>query len=250
MSATRLIVQGDDFGMCHAVNEGIVRAFDEGVLTQASTMAPCPWIEEAAAEARQREIPIGVHSTLTSEWDHLRWRPITAGASLAESDGSMHRTLEGAMRSVDAADGAAELRAQTERLIELGLAPRYLDCHMGPTSIEAFGEACRAFELPFLYPLVPEAMKLDSIAMLSPMPSDEKKPWLLDRLENLTPGLHLIVAHPGTPGPELRSLAHPNAENRIWAEEYRASDLEVLLDPEVKDRIEALGIELVAVGDI
>jgi predicted glycoside hydrolase/deacetylase ChbG (UPF0249 family) len=68
----RLIVQGDDFGMCHAVNVGTMQAFQEGILTQASTMAACPWFTEAAALARESGIPLGVHQTLTCEWDFLR----------------------------------------------------------------------------------------------------------------------------------------------------------------------------------
>ena len=82
MAAKRLIVQADDFGMCHAVNQGIAQSFQSGILTQASAMAPCPWIPEAAALAKQLKIPIGAHGTLTCEWDHLRWRPLTPGASL------------------------------------------------------------------------------------------------------------------------------------------------------------------------
>jgi hypothetical protein len=45
MSGTRLVIQADDFGMCHAVNEGIERTFLEGVLTQTTAMPPCPWAE-------------------------------------------------------------------------------------------------------------------------------------------------------------------------------------------------------------
>ena len=43
MSEIRLVVQGDDLGMCRAVNEGIALAAIDGVLTQASVMAPTPW---------------------------------------------------------------------------------------------------------------------------------------------------------------------------------------------------------------
>jgi hypothetical protein len=153
------------------------------------------------------------------------------------------------MAKLDAAEAAAELNAQAKQLQALGLSLRYFDCHMGPTSVDAFGEVCRAFDLPFLYPLVPERVELGSIAMLSPMPADQKKPWLLDRLAGFGPGRHLIVTHPGVAGPELRSLAAPGVENRVWAEEYRVSDLDVLLDADVGRRIDELEIELVAVGD-
>jgi len=250
VAAKRLIVQADDFGMCHAVNQGIAQSFRSGILTQASAMAPCPWIREAAAVAAQIEIPIGVHGTLTCEWDHLRWRPLTAGASLSEADGTMHRTLESAIEKLDADEAANELASQVDLLRDVGMIPSYLDCHMGPSTREGFEEVCRRSDLPFLYPLIEGCLKLDSIAMLSPLPAEEKKPWLLERLEGIEVGVHLIVTHPAVASPELRAITRPDAENFCWAEENRASDLEVLLDPEVAARVEKLGIELVAVADL
>lgn len=250
MTAKRLVVQADDFGMCHAVNLGIAESFRSGILTQTSTMAPCSWISEAVALACELEIPIGAHGTLTCEWDHLRWRPLTSGASLRESDGTMHRTLEGAIAKIDDAEAADELSAQIECLQAYGLEPSYLDCHMGPSTHEGFEQACRRFNLPFLYPLIDECVTFESIAMMSPMPANEEKPWLLDRLEGLEPGVHLIVTHPAVDDPELRSIARPDAENYCWAEANRTSDLNVLLDREVAALIETLEIELVSVADL
>jgi predicted glycoside hydrolase/deacetylase ChbG (UPF0249 family) len=80
----QLAVQGDDFEMCHTVNTGTVQAFREGILTQASTMVPCPWFWEAADPAKRHRIPLGIHSTLTCEWDGL----LRAAERLA--DGSAH----------------------------------------------------------------------------------------------------------------------------------------------------------------
>ena len=250
MTATQLIVQADDFGMCHAINQGIAQSFQYGIVTQTSVMAPCPWISEAVALAMDLDLPVGTHGTLTCEWDFLRWRPLTDGRSLSESDGTMHRTLEGAIEKVDGAEAADELCAQVENLRAAGLEPSYLDCHMGPSTREGFSEACRRSGLQFIYPLIDECLKFDSIAMLSPMPAEQKKPWLIDRLENFEPGVHLIATHPAVDDPELRSIARPEAENYCWAEENRTSDLAVLLDTEVADRIEALGIELISVGDL
>jgi hypothetical protein len=250
MTSKRLIVQADDFGMCHAVNQGIAQGFQSGIVTQASAMAPCPWISEAAALARELELPVGAHGTLTCEWDHLRWRPLTPGSSLVEADGTMHRTLEGAISRIDGAEAADELCAQVDCLKAIGLNAIYLDCHMGPSTSEGFSEACRRSSLPFIYPLIDECLKLDSIAMMSPMPAEEKKPWLISRLEGLEAGVHLIVTHPAVDDPELRSIARPDAENFCWAEENRTSDLAVLLDPEISARIDALGIDLVSVADL
>ena len=250
MSTKRLIIQGDDFGMCHAVNQAIAQGFQAGMITQASTMAPCPWASEATALAIELNIPIGVHGTLTCEWDYLRWRPLTTGDSLREKDGTMHRTLEGAIANIDANEAADELNAQFEFLKDSGLTPSYLDCHMGPSTREGFEQASRRFDLPFLYPMIDGCLELDSIAMLSPMPGDQKKPWLLDRLRNLEPGVHLIVTHPAVDSPELRSIGRSDALNYCWAEENRTSDLTVLLDPEVASLIQSLDIELVSVADL
>lgn len=250
MAATQLIIQADDFGMCHAVNQGIAQSFQSGILTQTSMMAPCPWISEAAALAIDLDLPVGTHGTLTCEWDYLRWRPLTHGRSLVESDGTMHRTLEGAIEKVDGAEATEELCAQVESLRAFGLKPGYLDCHMGPSTREGFSEACRLSGLRFIYPLVDECFSFESIAMLSPMPAEQKKPWLIDRLEGFEPGVHLIVTHPAVADAELRSIARPDADNYCWAEKNRTSDLAVLLDSEVAARIEALGIELVSVEDL
>jgi len=250
MSDRRLIIQGDDFGMCHAVNRGIAQSFQSGILTQASAMAPCPWISEAAALANELEIPVGVHGTLTCEWDHLRWRPLTAGASLSESDGTMHRTLEAAIERIDAHEAASELGAQIDALAAFGLNPSYVDCHMGPGSRGGFEQACRRFDLPFLYPLIEPSLEFGSISMMSPMPAEQKKPWLLERLDAMEDGVHLIVTHPAVDDPELRHIARPDADNFVWAEPNRTSDLAVLLDPEVASRIQALGVDLVSVHDL
>ena len=250
MTRKQLIIQADDFGMCHAVNLGIAESFRNGILTQTSAMAPCPWISEAAALTAELGIPIGAHGTLTCEWDYLRWGSLTAGQSLVEADHTMHRTLEGAIQSVDGKEAADELCAQIESLRVMGMNPSYLDCHMGPSTREGFSEACTRSGLSFLYPLIDECLTFDSIAMMSPLPAEEKKPWLMERLEGLEAGVHLIVTHPAVDDPELRSIARPDSENYCWAEPNRTSDLVVLLDPDVAARIDALEIELVSVADL
>ena len=162
----------------------------------------------------------------------------------------MHRTLDGAIAGLDAGEATAELSAQFESLRAVGLVPSYVDCHMGPSTREGFENVCRSFDLPFLYPMIEPCLHFESIAMLSPMRGEDKKPWLIERLENFEPGLHLIVTHPAVDDSELRSIARPDAENFCWAEPNRSTDLEVLLDPDVAERIETLGIELVCVADL
>lgn len=246
----RLIVQADDFGMCHAVNTGVVRAFEEGIVTQTSVMAPCPWIGEAISLAKSLGIPAGMHCTLTCEWEHLRWGPITAGESLRDADGGFWRTVAGAREHVNAAEARAELAAQADRLLAAGLPLHYFDAHMGPTCPSAFEHVCVQYGRPFMYPLGPAFVALDSIEMLSAHPGDEKRDWLLGYLDGLEAGLHFIVSHPGEAGEELRSLTPQANDNHAWAETIRASDLEILCDAAMRRAVEARGIELVSVADL
>ena len=76
--ARLLILNADDFGMCHAVNEAIRRALQQGVLRSTTLMAPCPWAPHAMHFLRDHpEIAFGIHLTVLSEWPGYRWGPLT-----------------------------------------------------------------------------------------------------------------------------------------------------------------------------
>jgi predicted glycoside hydrolase/deacetylase ChbG (UPF0249 family) len=57
-----LVVMSDDFGMCEAVNEGIVRASVDGILTDTNLMAPCAAFQEACGLARRHSRSGGCRS--------------------------------------------------------------------------------------------------------------------------------------------------------------------------------------------
>jgi chitin disaccharide deacetylase len=248
-SDVRLIVRADDFGMCHAVNQGILHGFTEGIVTQSSVMVPCPWFTEAAALIAEHRIPVGVHQTLTCEWDYLRWRPITAGPSLVGEDGTFLRTVAEARDAITHADAVAELTAQAARFVAAGLDMQYLDIHMGAVAPDAYAAVAEDLGQLFLYSAVARSRGLSSIAGLSERDAVEKKPWLLAYLAGLTAGTHMLVCHPATGGDELRSITGDQSPVVRWAEEYRISDLAVVTDPEVRAAVAAHGIELTTVAE-
>ena len=55
----RLIFNADDFGMTRGVNEGIVRAHREGILTSATLMANGLAFDDAAKKALENDILVG-----------------------------------------------------------------------------------------------------------------------------------------------------------------------------------------------
>jgi hypothetical protein len=236
--------------MCHAVNEGTVRAFTDGILTQASTMVPCPWFTEAADLAGAHGLPLGIHQTLTCEWDYLRWRPLTAGPSLVGDDGAtMRRTVADAHANIAHDDAVAELTAQAERFLAHGLSIGYFDVHMGLIAGPAYEAVSKAYGRPFLYPTLSTSLSFASIKGLSERDADTKKDWIIGWFERLQPGIHLLVCHCATPGDEMSSITKPDSIPYRWAEEYRKSDLETLTDPDVRDAAEKFGIDLVNVAE-
>jgi chitin disaccharide deacetylase len=245
----RLVVRGDDFGMCHAVNLGIERAFLDGIVTTASTMAPCPWFGEAVRIANDNGIRLGVHQTLTCEWDYFRWRPVTGGRSLAGADGTFHLSVELAQQHARYDEVVPELVAQVDQFASVWHRPDYLDHHMGAALPDAYTEVAARTGVIYLYD-DPVRRSLASINELSPREAPGKKAWMLSYLRGLAPGAHVLICHPAVDSPELRSLTGPDSVPYRWAAGYRVSDLEVLTDPDVRELVEELGITLCTVADL
>lgn len=129
-----VIFHVDDVGMCHGANRGFLTLAERGLVTCGSVMVPCPWFREIAeAAAADPALDLGVHLTLTSEWEHYRWAPISTvsrASGLIDGDGYFWRDVESLRRHLvpDAAEG--ELRAQIERARSAGLQPTHIDAHM------------------------------------------------------------------------------------------------------------------------
>ena len=64
-SHRRLIVNADDFGRSHGINQAVIRAHHQGILTSASLMVNEPGLEEAVQLAREHpRLGVGLHLTL------------------------------------------------------------------------------------------------------------------------------------------------------------------------------------------
>lgn len=248
--SVRLVVQGDDLGMCRAVNEGIATAFTDGILTQTSVMAPTPWFGEGAAMAKRLSIVTGLHLTLTCEWDYLRWAPLSPGASLRDPDGGFKRTVEEAAQG-NADDAVVEANAQIDRALAAGLELSYVDPHMGVSLLPAYEAACARLGKRFMYENVAPHHTWDSpVIWLSLMSRRDRGARFAEVLEQLPDGTHMVMAHPATSTDELRALTPSDAPNYFWAEPTRIADLEALCAPEVRTVIESRNIELVSAADL
>jgi len=136
----QIVIHHDDLGGSHGANMAFVALWDMGLVTSGSVMVPCPWFPEIAAIARARpELDLGVHLTLTSEFEMFRWRPLTGvrDNGLCDGDGFFWRDVAHA-RNADPAAVEAELRAQIETALAAGIDATHLDSHMGAVWMPEF----------------------------------------------------------------------------------------------------------------
>ena len=127
-----LIVNADDYGMCHAANEAVAELFEGGWLKSSTIMMPCPAAKEAVDfSIAHPEYAIGVHLTLTSEWGEYRWKPLTGGKSLIDEDGYMWHESDQVEKNATYEDIEREIRAQIDLAHEMGMRPSHIDNHMG-----------------------------------------------------------------------------------------------------------------------
>src|SRR5947208_2773890 len=69
-----LIIHADDLGVSHSENEASIAALQNGSVSSASIMVPCPWFPEIANYAAQHPTAdLGLHLTLTAEWKFYKW---------------------------------------------------------------------------------------------------------------------------------------------------------------------------------
>ncbi len=155
-----LIVTADDFGASAAVNQAVITAWEQGILTSASLMVTGAAADEAVALARARPgLAVGLHLVLTEGRPCL---PPEMVPALVGADGCFPRRLvwTGVRWFLSPAARAQiqrEIRAQVGRFQQTGLRLDHLDSHhhfhLHPVVFEALLTAAeeagvRALRLP------------------------------------------------------------------------------------------------------
>src|SRR5687768_1560038 len=147
----RLIVRGDDMGYSHAGNEALIRAYKEGIETSIEVIVPSPWFPEAVKMLQENpNVDVGIHLAITSEWDNVKWRPVSACPSIRDADGYFFPMIRPNPNYPGQAimeqewklqDIEMEFRAQIE--LALKKIPRisHISGHMGCTNFDRAVEA-------------------------------------------------------------------------------------------------------------
>jgi predicted glycoside hydrolase/deacetylase ChbG (UPF0249 family) len=255
--ARLLIINADDFGMCHAVNEAVFRALQEGVLRSTTLMAPCPWALHAMHFlADHPEIPFGVHLTVISDWVDYCWGPVTAKEkvpSLINEIGYFYNFehMPEFLAQVRLDQLETEFRAQIEVVLAAGLQPTHLDWHSlrigGRPDISdlmfrlarEYGLALRVGRGSSIEKVQNQGLPASDYDFLDSYQLDpvDKAARYAQMLRELPAGLSEWAVHPGLDTPELNAIEHEGRH-------FRQADFDFLMSQEAKDIVKEYGIIL------
>ena len=232
MTATRyLIVNADDFGQSHGVNQGIIEAYERGIVTSASLMVRWPAAAEAVAYSRQHaDMSLGLHVDL-EEW--------------AYRDGTWICLYE-VVPSYDRQAVMREVYRQLDMFIRLvGDQPTHMDSHQHRHQHEPIRtvliKVAQALEIPLRHYSAGVhycgAFYGQTSQGLS-MPEAISVQGLIKILATLPHGLTELGCHPGY-GDDIDTMYRSE----------RAAEVKVLCDLRIRTCIETMGIELCSFQD-
>ena len=250
--AKLLIIHADDLGFAHSADAASFDALNSGAITSASIMMPTPWVTEVAAFAKAHpEADLGLHLTLTSEWQTYRWAGLASTdkvPSLYEPDGTLPNDEGIVAKRAKPEEVERELRAQVERALALGIKPTHLDSHMGslfttPALFNVYTKVAHDYHLPFLavagpgfgggqFVLTPKDVPLDAVVIAGDnVPRDKWKEFYLNAINNLKPGVTELIVHLGHDDAELQAVT---VNHEPYGSAWRQRDYDVVNSAEFK----------------
>ena len=257
--ARLLIINADDFGMCHAINEAIFRTLKEGVVRSTTLMVPCPWALHAMHWLRQNpDIAFGVHLTVISDAVNYAWGSLITRdkvPSLVNEAGYFYNfeRMPEFLAQVKLDELEVEFRAQIEAVLAANLKPTHLDWHSlrigGRTDIadlmtglaKEYGLALRVRGRPWIEKVQRQGLPTDDYDFLDSclMGTVDKSARYAQLLRELPAGLSEWAVHPGLDSSELLAI-EPDGNHS------RQLDFDFLISAEAREIIRQEGIILLS----
>jgi len=256
----RLIIRGDDMGYTHAGNEALIECYKNGIEKSIEIIVPSPWFPEAVKMLEENPtVDVGIHLALTSEWDNVKWRPLTDCPSLKDKDGYFYPMVfpnknypnqsikENAWKI---ADIEKEFRAQIEMALKKIPRISHISSHMGCTDLSK-EVAALTQKLAKEYKINIDLAEYN--VQYAPFDgphttAEEKINSFINMLNKLEAGkTYLFVEHPGFDNNELKAVHHIGYEN-VAADRQGVTDL--FTSEKVKAAIKEKSIQLISYKDL
>ena len=261
----RLIIRADDMGSFRSANIACMEGYKNGVETCIEVMVVTSWFPEAARLLRENPgIDVGLHLTLTSEWDNVKWRPLTHCPSLTDSNGyflpmmSPNPAYPG-LAILENTWSLAEIEQEARAQIEMALKniPQisHISGHMGSTGFDPeVVKLMRRLSEEYHLPVVDrvEAMQEYDFTYsgydgASKTPA-EKEASFIRMLDKLEPGKrYMFLDHPALDNEEMKTVGHIGYEN-VAMDRQGVTDL--FTSPKVKQALKDKNIDLISYNDL
>ena len=263
-NAKLLILHADDIGVSHSENQATFDAMAAGMVNSGSIMVPCPWFTEVVDWAQANpQADLGLHLTLTAEWKHLKWGPVSSlneVPGLVNAQGYFYDNVQDVVANASAEEVEKELRAQIDKALAAGLHPTHLDTHMGTLLNEKFFASYLKVAQEYKIPAMVSRTMLEFIPALKPLMDDHT--ILVDhvvianpenfkegmaafyekQLRSLPQGVTVLLMHLGYDNAELQAMAidHPD-----YGSQWRQQDFDFFTSETCRQILMEEGIELV-----
>lgn len=256
----KLIVRGDDMGFSHSANEALIKSYKEGIETSIEVIVPSPWFPEAVKLLeKNKHIDVGLHFAITSEWDNIKWRPLTDCRSLRNQDGYFYPMIFPNKNYPKQAvmdnpwkpeDYEKELRAQIEMAKKHIPRLSHISGHMASTGFTPEAKAI-AKKVAAEYQLEVVDSGPDNKFSINytgfdfkGKTTEERVEGFINMLDKLEAGkTYVYVEHPGIDNDELRAISHIGYED---VAQGRQDVSTIFTSEKVKEAVYRKGIELVS----
>jgi len=267
----------DDMGFSHSSNLAAFECLDFGVASCGSLIVPAPWFLEAAEIYRKNpKYDIGVHLTLTCEYELYRWRALSSvdpSTGLLDHERSLWRTAEEAIKNVNVKAAEVEMRAQIQTALDAGVKVTHIDSHMGtvmdPKFIPTYLKLAREFNvIPFLPRLSKEELiaiglgdqvvvyekmfekieetgmpLLDHVLIDTMGDAKDKVEYYCKRFAEIKPGVTHFLFHAAKLTPELQAITPDSAK-------WRNLDYEAFTNPRIKECVKKYELKIIGYKNI
>jgi len=257
----KLVVNADDFGFTHDVNQGILEAHRDGILTATTLMATGSAFDEAVKIAKENpSLDVGCHLVLVGSPGF----PDTVTKLILS------------IREIRVYD---QLKEQVRKVVDAGLRPTHLDTHkhthLLPTVLDAVARLSEEFRIPWVrrpfdFPLQPGGIGSTKRAVNAgfglvrgrfekiltrhgcrstdhfagfQITGNYDSASLISLIRTLPDGSTEFMCHPGRCTDELRA-------QRTRLKESREQELRALTSPEVRAALIDAGVELTSYREL
>jgi chitin disaccharide deacetylase len=264
--AKLLIIQADDFGLCHSENAATIKILENHLVSSVSVMVPCAWFSEAMAYVLCRpDTDLGIHLTFNCEWLFYKWGPVAPlkhVKSLVDEHGYFLNNLDILVKQAKVEELEIEARAQIEKTLSYGVKVSHIDNHTmillrKLELLELYLKLQKDYKLPVLLSknllddelqscIDPGNYTLNNVYGISIEQYSTIGPenYYETVLKNFPPGLSLLAIHAAYDDLEMQGIA---AFDRMeFGSKWRQHDYDFITGNRCRQIIEEESIQIIS----